>query len=64
MADAWHHHAGQLVSIDVPIINELASQWADLLGLAVQHTLTRMCRGTPVIEQVELLWASSGPEKG
>jgi hypothetical protein len=30
----------------------------------MQHTLTRMCRGTPVVEQVEFLWASSGPEKG
>lgn len=64
LADAGHRLAGQLVSIDVPIINEWANNWADFLGLTVQHTLTRMCRGIPVVEQVECLWGSSGPEKG
>jgi ribosomal protein S18 acetylase RimI-like enzyme len=64
LADAWHRHAGQLVSIDVPVVNEAAKQWVEAHGLTVQHTLTRMCRGMPVVEQVECLWASSGPEKG
>ncbi len=64
LADAWHRHAGQRVSIDVPAANEAAVQCIESHGLTVQHTLTRMCRGKPVIEQVESLWASSGPEKG
>jgi GNAT superfamily N-acetyltransferase len=64
LADACHRYAGQLVSIDVPVVNEAAKQWVEAHGLTVQHTLMRMCRGTPVVEEVELLWASSGPEKG
>lgn len=64
LADAWHRHAGQFVAIDVPLVNEVASQWIEAHGLTVQHTLMRMCRGLPVVEQVEYLWASSGPEKG
>ncbi len=64
LADACHRYAGQPVSVDVPIPNEAARQWVESHGLSVQHTLTRMCRGVPVCEQVELLWASSGPEKG
>ncbi len=64
LADACHRHAGQRVSIDVPVANEAAVQWLESHGLTAQHTLMRMCRGTPVVEQVECLWASSGPEKG
>ena len=64
LGDAWHRHAGQRVSVDVPVANEAASHWVECHGLTVQHTLTRMCRGIPVGEQVECLWASSGPEKG
>jgi ribosomal protein S18 acetylase RimI-like enzyme len=64
LADAWHRHAGQRVSVDVPVANEEATQWVESHGLTMKHTLTRMCRGVPVVEQVECLWASSGPEKG
>ncbi len=64
LADTCHHHPGQRVSIDVPVRNEAAVQWVEGHGLTVQHTLMRMCRGTSVIEQVENLWAGSGPEKG
>jgi GNAT superfamily N-acetyltransferase len=64
LADAWHRYGGQLVSIDVPAANEAATQWVESHGLTMRHTLTRMCRGVPVVEQVESLWASSGPEKG
>jgi ribosomal protein S18 acetylase RimI-like enzyme len=64
LADAWHRYAGQRVAIDVPVANEAATQWVESHGFTVQHTLMRMCRGKPVVEQVECLWASSGPEKG
>jgi GNAT superfamily N-acetyltransferase len=63
-ADAWHQHAGQLVSLDVPLPNQAATQWVESHGLTVQHTLTRMCRGVLVCECIESLWLSSGPEKG
>jgi hypothetical protein len=64
LADAWHRHSGQLVSLDVPLANQAARQWVESHGLTAQHTLTRMCRGVPVCENVESLWLSSGPEKG
>lgn len=64
LADAWHRHGGQLVSLDVPFANEAARQWVEVHGLTVQHTLSRMCRGLPICEHVESLWGSSGPEKG
>jgi ribosomal protein S18 acetylase RimI-like enzyme len=64
LADAWHRYSGQLVSLDVPLANLAAKQWVESHGLTVQHTLTRMCRGVQVCEQVESLWLSSGPEKG
>ncbi|HZV06450.1 MAG TPA: GNAT family N-acetyltransferase [Gemmataceae bacterium] len=64
LADAWHRYSGQLISLDVPLANVAAKQWVESHGLTVQHTLTRMCRGVQVCEQVESLWLSSGPEKG
>jgi GNAT superfamily N-acetyltransferase len=64
LADTWQRHSGQFVSLDVPAGNGVAKQWVESHGLTVRHTLTRMCRGVPVVEQVESLWASSGPEKG
>jgi hypothetical protein len=33
-------------------------------GLTPQRELVRMCRGESVLERVDCLWASSGPEKG
>jgi GNAT superfamily N-acetyltransferase len=64
LADACHRYTGHLASIDVPTGNETARRWVESHGLTVQHTLVRMGRGKPVCEQVESLWASSGPEKG
>lgn len=64
LADACHRLEGQWVSVDIPLSNKAAREWVESHSLNVQHTLTRMCRGVPVCEQVESLWASSGPEKG
>ena len=61
---AFHRHAGRLVYLDIPSRNEPACELAASAGLSVQRQLARMCRGEPVIEQIELLWSSSGPEKG
>jgi hypothetical protein len=64
LADACRRHAGRRVYIDIPEGNAPAARLAAGHGLTVQRHLTRMCRGEPVCERVELLWASSGPEKG
>jgi GNAT superfamily N-acetyltransferase len=64
LGDAWHRLAGQRVFIDIPNANAAARRVAEAQGLTVQRPLTRMSRGAPVSERVELLWASSGPEKG
>jgi GNAT superfamily N-acetyltransferase len=63
-ADAWHRHAGKHIFLDVPVPNDPATRLAETSGLVVQRRLTRMCRGVPRREQVEWLWASSGPAKG
>jgi len=65
MADwALGHCAGRPVFTDVPLGNHAAIEWAQRRGLAEQRRFTRMVRGLPVREDVALLWASSGPEKG
>jgi GNAT superfamily N-acetyltransferase len=64
LADALGRHAGQAVFLDVPVANKAATLWAEARGLAVQRYLTRMCRGVPLCECLEWLWAGSGPEKG
>ena len=57
-------YGGQPVFIDVPTENQAALALAGSMGLTVQRRLVRMCRGEPVKDRVEELWASSGPEKG
>jgi hypothetical protein len=64
LADAFLRHAGRHVYLDVPEANEAACRLAAAQGLTVQRHLLRMCRGERVTEQIEHLWASSGPEKG
>jgi ribosomal protein S18 acetylase RimI-like enzyme len=56
--------AGQAVFLDVPVDNRPASRWAESHGLRVQRMLTRMCRGEPVRDRPDRLWACFGPEKG
>jgi GNAT superfamily N-acetyltransferase len=56
--------AGQPVFVDIPLENAPALEWAGAGGLVEQRRFTRMFRGEPVGEDVALLWASSGPEKG
>jgi GNAT superfamily N-acetyltransferase len=64
LTDAWQRHEGHRVFLDIPTENVPANQLARVQGLTVQRELLRMCRGEMVQEQVEALWASSGPEKG
>lgn len=56
--------AGQRIYVDIPVDHTPATAWAKANGLSKQRELTRMCKGTPVLETVSNLWASSGPEKG
>jgi GNAT superfamily N-acetyltransferase len=64
LGDACRHHAGKRVYLDVPVGNNAATACARGLGLTAQRQLTRMVRGPEVRENLDLLWASSGPEKG
>lgn len=61
---ALGHCAGQRVFIDIPLDNRPATEWAVERGLGEQRRFSRMFRGQPVGEDVSLIWASSGPEKG
>jgi predicted N-acetyltransferase YhbS len=64
LADAFHYYQGQRVYLDIPLGNPRPLRLAEGQGLRIQRALTRMVRGRPVIESIERLWASSGPEKG
>jgi predicted N-acetyltransferase YhbS len=61
---ALHDCQGIPIYVDIPLNNAPAMRWAEAKGLTVQRRLARMCRGKPVIDQIPLLWASSGPEHG
>jgi GNAT superfamily N-acetyltransferase len=62
--DACARLAAQSVFIDVPLPNAAAIAAVGSTGLTPQRQLLRMTRGEPLRERVEMLWASSGPEKG
>lgn len=64
LEDVCHHHAGADVYMDIPVANEPACRFALSLGLTVQRRLLRMTLGPRVQENLDKLWASSGPEKG
>jgi GNAT superfamily N-acetyltransferase len=64
LRDAWWHHAGRPVYVDIPTGNRAAAALAAAAGLTVQRRFLRMCRGRSVGEHTHQLWASSGPEKG
>lgn len=50
--------------IDIPVSNKEAIAWAEETGLAVQRKFMRMYRGKPIMDNPQMIWASSGPEKG
>jgi GNAT superfamily N-acetyltransferase len=64
LSDAFRRYAGQPVVVDIPTINQPACQVAQAAGLTPQRRLLRMTLGDRVNERTEMLWASSGPEKG
>ncbi len=62
--DAWSRYGGKPVFLDVPLPNQHAVEFAQRTGLTVQRRLLRMGRGERVVERLDELWLSSGPEKG
>jgi GNAT superfamily N-acetyltransferase len=64
LAGACRRLAGAQVYLDVPLSHDRAVRFAESAGLAAQRTLTRMCRGADVNDDLTRLWASSGPELG
>ncbi|MBO9617182.1 MAG: GNAT family N-acetyltransferase [Dyadobacter sp.] len=59
-----HHFNGLPVFIDIPVPNKAALRWAKSIGLEEQRRFIRMYRGKKINDKPELIWASSGPEKG
>jgi GNAT superfamily N-acetyltransferase len=64
LADLLHRFAGRSCFIDIPLTHEPAVALAKQYGLREQRQLLRMCCGEDVRENVQQLWATSGPEKG
>jgi len=56
--------AGEPIFIDIPVDNTAAVKMAEASGLKVQRCFTRMYRGEKVQDNVQAIWAGSGPEKG
>jgi GNAT superfamily N-acetyltransferase len=63
-AEARRRYAGEPVFIDIPQANRPATSQAALLGLTAGRQLARMGRGPRIVEDLDRLWASAGPEKG
>jgi hypothetical protein len=64
LEEARRLYAGQRVVMDIPIDNSLAIRHVERLGLVPTRPLLRMNRGERLIERIENLWVSFGPEKG
>jgi GNAT superfamily N-acetyltransferase len=64
LADAARRHVGEPLYLDIPQENHITCALADRLGLTVERTLVRMCRGVEVCEDLSRLATSSGPELG
>ena len=62
--DALRRFVDRRVFVDIPLSHAAAITVLSRHGLRQERTLTRMCRGETIVERVQQLWASSGPEKG
>jgi GNAT superfamily N-acetyltransferase len=62
--DSLSQHAGEPVFVDIPLGQTAAIELAKQRGLTVQRELLRMRRGPALVEIPDIIWASSGPEKG
>jgi len=64
LSDLLSRCVGKRVFIDVPLDNVSAVRIAEAAQLTVQRCFTRMCLGERISDNVQAIWASSGPEKG
>jgi GNAT superfamily N-acetyltransferase len=64
LSDAMDRCRGRSVFVDVVRDNLAAVKLVESAGLRIQRCFTRMCRGERVDDNLNALWASSGPEKG
>jgi len=64
LGDALARCAGRRVFVDIACDNVNAVRLVESAGLTIQRSFTRMRRGEPVSDNVNALWAGSGPEKG
>lgn len=64
LSDALSRCAGDAVFADIPTGNVHAVKIAEASGLEIQRRFLRMYRGERVKDNVNAIWASSGPEKG
>lgn len=55
---------GQLCYVDVPVENQVAIDLIEASGFLPQRSFVRMYRGEKPSDRPDLIWASSGPEKG
>jgi GNAT superfamily N-acetyltransferase len=64
LSDLLSRCVGKPVFIDVPLDNAGALRTAEAAQLTVQRCFTRMSLGERINDNVQAIWASSGPEKG
>lgn len=64
LSDSLSRCAGRPVFLDVPLDNAGAVKIAEAAGLTIQRRFTRMCLGERISDNVQAIWAGSGPEKG
>lgn len=56
--------SGHPMIVDIPVPNLAARNWAAKNGFIEQRRFVRMTRGKKPADSPEMIWASSGPEKG
>ena len=64
LSDALKRCAGKAVFVDIPTGNVHAVKIAESSGLKIQRCFMRMCRGERIKDNIQTIWAGSGPEKG
>lgn len=64
LSDALNRCDGKTIYIDMPTNNVPAVKIVESSGLKIQRRFIRMCRGRRIKDNIEAIWASSGPEKG
>lgn len=64
LSDTCRRYSGEQLLFDVPLANTAALEFLQQQGVPQTRTLVRMHRGQGVVDQSEMMWGGSGPEKG